>query len=112
MVSNHFQVDNEIRIWPHHFDTGIYLKATDNLSFGFGLAMEDNMVGEPYFYFSAYGLNDSNVDYPVDLKLDLGHWIIREEWKGACLKLSEVSDAPNLKIQSFLKQVLGYFLNT
>ena len=37
-------VEGNIRIWPHHFDTGIYVAANLNLNIGFGFAMEDELV--------------------------------------------------------------------
>ena len=52
---NHFlQTNVEARIWPHHFDTGIYAMPNEDIGLGFGLAMNDGLVGEPYFYLAAY----------------------------------------------------------
>ncbi len=36
--------EGEVRIWPHHFDTGIYAQLSKQLGLGFGLAMEDMAV--------------------------------------------------------------------
>ena len=50
-------MNSEVRIWPHHFDTGIYLEVNSKLGIGFGWAMADKMIDQPYFYFTPYGLN-------------------------------------------------------
>jgi hypothetical protein len=45
----------DIRIWPHHFDTGIYSQLLDNdISFGLGLAIPDSVCKEHYLYISGY----------------------------------------------------------
>ena len=54
----HLAVNAEIRIWPHHFDTGLYVNVNSKLGIGFGLAMEDQMAGAPYFYMAGYGLQN------------------------------------------------------
>jgi len=106
----HFQVEGEIRIWPHHFDTGIYVELNDKRSLGFGLAMEDSMVGEPYFYFSGDGLNDNRMDYSNVPDLTFGRWVIEEKWKGAVLPLSVLKSDVTGKIQQFLKQTSTWLL--
>lgn len=103
----HLQVEDEIRIWPHHFDTGIYVEPTDQVGIGFGLAMEDGMAGEPYFYASAYGLNGHKVDYEELMPLCVGNWIREENWKGAVLKLSEASQATTT---GFIREVVMRYL--
>lgn len=49
-------LDAEIRVWPHHFDTGIYAINGDDpsLALGAGLAIPDTVVEEHYFYLSVY----------------------------------------------------------
>ncbi len=106
----HFQVEGEIRIWPHHFDTGIYVDLNDKRSLGFGLAMEDSMVGEPYFYFSGYGLNNHKMDYSTIPDLTFGRWEIEENWKGAVLPLSVLKSDATGKIKEFLKQTSTWLL--
>jgi len=80
----------EVRLWPHHFDTGVYLEINDTTGIGFGLAMQDDMVGEPYFYYSAYGLNGHTIDYSSTPPLTEGKWF-DENWKGAVLPLHRVN---------------------
>ena len=106
----YLQVVGEIRIWPHHFDTGIYVEPNGNTGLGFGLAMEDSMVGGPYFYFSGYRLNGEGFDYENAPHLVTGKWMISENWKGAVLPLSELKKDDSRKISTFLKEVSQWFL--
>ncbi len=45
-----------VRVWPHHFDTGIFISdaAGDGRALGMGLAIPDSLVDGYYFYISAY----------------------------------------------------------
>jgi len=104
------QIAGEIRIWPHHFDTGIYVEPKKHLGLGFGLAMTDNLVGNPYFYFSAHGLNDYNLDYNNMPELSFGQWIINESWKGAVLPLPLLKQDSTTRIFSFLQEVSKWYL--
>jgi len=84
----------EIRVWPHHFDTGCFMPLSYNpkgeLSqyIGLGFAISDSMVDEPYFYLSFWSSE------PIDeLKnptaLLSGKWMM-PTWNGGILKLSEI----------------------
>jgi len=103
-------VESEIRIWPHHFDTGIYIEPTTDLGLGFGLAMEDNMVGSPYFYYSAYALNGYNFEYPSNNILAVGKWIVNENWRGAVLSLVDLKENDSEKLNLFVTEVSTCFL--
>jgi hypothetical protein len=104
------QVDGEIRIWPHHFDTGIYVEPNNNTGLGFGLAMKDGLVGSPYYYFSGYRLNGGKFDYTKIADLRYGKWIISNNWNGAVLPLSELKkDNPGI-IPAYLKEASQWFL--
>jgi len=78
----------EVRIWPHHFDTGIYFQWTDNLGIGAGLAMKDSMVSEPYFYISGYS-SDNNIEYSKAFPLTHGEWVKTGSWKGGILPVTK-----------------------
>jgi len=86
----YFQKEAEIRIWPHHFDTGIYFRVSDHLSLGFGLAMEDPIAGAPYFYLSAYGRDGSVLQVDNMKPLSAGQWV-SGAWSGAILPIKNVS---------------------
>ena len=106
----YLQVEGEIRIWPHHFDTGIYVEPGTSTGLGFGLAMEDSMVGGPYFYFSGYQLGEGSFDYGNVVDLVRGKWKIGKNWNGAVLPLSELNKNNSGIISTFLKEVSDWFL--
>ncbi len=100
----HFQADGEVRIWPHHFDTGTYVELDHKLGLGFGLAMKDEMAGDAYFYFSGYGLGGNEVNYQNLPQLSAGRWIINEGWKGAILPISEITEYDQ-QVEGFIRQL-------
>ena len=105
VLLGYLQIDGEIRIWPHHFDTGMYVVTNNGMGIGFGLAMSDTMVGGPYFYMSGYP-SDGSLEYknlPAFLK---GKWINGEHWNGAVLPLSELRDLPKKKYKSIINDYL------
>jgi len=101
------QVQGEVRIWPHHFDTGIYFKAKRKLGIGFGLAMEDDMANNSYFYISAYPEN-YNIQYENLPDHDHWKWEISNNWKGGILTLNELDEKPYEE----KKKLLIDFINT
>ena len=34
------QADSEVRIWPEHFDTGVYFEYNGTIGIGFGLVLQ------------------------------------------------------------------------
>ncbi|MBQ4821553.1 hypothetical protein [Aquimarina sp. MMG016] len=84
------QLSSDIRVWPHHFDTGAFMPLEDktNLAIGLGLAIPDSSNDEYYFYISAYHGHDS-VDTAKFKPLSLGEWK-NEGFKGAVLPISGV----------------------
>jgi len=97
LLLNHLNLETEIRIWPHHFDTGIYVEPNHKMGIGFGLAMADTMIDEAYYYYSVYGLNGHKIDYSSVEPLSVGRWITNENWNGAVLPLSEI-DSTNINL--------------
>ncbi|MCF8238800.1 MAG: hypothetical protein K9I85_11630 [Saprospiraceae bacterium] len=110
LMVDHLQVPAEVRIWPHHFDTGVYLEANPYVGLGFGFAMEDSMVGQPYFYYSGYGLNDHTIPYHQIKDLEVGKWIVEDHWKGAVLPLSDVAEEGLRKMNAFIREVSHWYL--
>ncbi|MBC6993393.1 hypothetical protein QWY85_10810 [Neolewinella lacunae] len=113
LLLGHAQLWEEIRIWPHHFDTGIYLKVKEDLGIGFGLAMEDDMIGAPYFYLSAYpeGRSIEYQDLPAGKHWK---WELNENWKGAVLPLPQLEPYPPAErldmLAPYLRQVYGWMM--
>jgi hypothetical protein len=108
------QLESEICIWPHHFDSGIYIQVKADLGLGFGLAMEDTMLGEAYFYMSGYG-GESPISYQNLTQLSAGKWEIGEHWKGAVLPTNTISDSSHEEaarvVHLFIKETTAWFLN-
>lgn len=83
---DYLQVEAEVRIWPHHFDTGIYVALEQKLGVGFGFAMQDTIAQAPYFYMSGYALK-GKISYSTLPELQVGSWEIHDTWKGTILPL-------------------------
>jgi hypothetical protein len=109
----YLQAEGEIRIWPHHFDTGIYIQVNEDLAIGFGLAMEDAMIGDAYYYMSGYR-GESEISYLDLIQLSAGKWETGEQWKGAVLPLRDIPDSSSkdaLKmIRLFIREASSWFL--
>ena len=84
------KLSSEIRVWPHHFDTGAFVLLEDGSgrSIGLGLSVPDTMINDHYFYISGYlghdGLDTS--DFP---ELTHGKWH-NTGFKGATLAATGV----------------------
>lgn len=109
----YLKIEGEIRIWPHHFDTGIYVVLNSGMGIGFGLAMSDPMVGSPYFYMSGYPEN-GNLEYNDIPLLSNGNWITNENWKGAVLPLTNLNKLPQedhqQAVSNYLLEAINWFI--
>ena len=103
---------SDIRVWPHHFDTGALIEVDEDnhgftKSIGLGISIPDSMIDGFYLYASPWSkgqeLDLSNLDEDT---LSSGEWR-NEEWKGATLKTSNVSvqDATNF-FQEAIQELL------
>lgn len=84
------ELESPIRIWPHHFDLGIYakLKGPENLFLGAGLAVHDTMIDEMYYYSSGWNGAESIVTKTLT-GLKKGEW--RSDWNGATMPSNGVT---------------------
>lgn len=80
-----FHLKDSIRIWPHHFDTGIYasLPETSDVMVGLGLAIPDTVSDGHYFYASGYK-NGNQMDPTSFNRLSVGKWV-SDTFKGGVL---------------------------
>lgn len=101
-------VEGETRIWPHHFDTGIYVSANEKIGIGFGLAMEDDMAGAPYFYMSGYP-NEGSLTYENLPDLGPGKWETGEGFKGAILPIEDFEESKQA-LDTYIEKALEWFL--
>ncbi len=86
------QLNSEVRIWPHHFDTGGYAALNDDSgkAVGMGMAIPDTLVDDYYFYISMY--QGHTAEEVSDLpKLSIGNWV-SEGFKGAILPVNSINE--------------------
>jgi hypothetical protein len=88
--------ESEVRIWPHHFDTGVYYAQTDadgreKAAIWAGYAIADSLHNEPYFYLSGYRLGQS-INFVAAPALSAGEWLNTPNWKGALLPISDADN--------------------
>lgn len=82
-LETRFLATSSVRIWPHHFDTAIYLQVSDEFGIGAGLAMADKVCEVPYFYVQG-NTSDGTFNYGKP-KTKLGEWRLEEGWNGGIL---------------------------
>ena len=99
-------LNTDIRIWPHHFDTGgfIVLDAVNMISLGFGMAIPDTVVDDFYLYVSGYKGHDG-MDTTSFKKLSVGSWR-NEGFKGATLPMQNIDDT---KAIAFFKEAITMY---
>jgi len=102
-----YQLESEIRIWPHHFDMGVYtaIRKADNLYMGAGLALPDMLVDAMYYYATSWYNNKAVVTAKFKKK-DIGHW--RKDWNGAVLDATNVKEK---ELEAFLAESMMAFLD-
>lgn len=110
LVTGSVQSEAEVRIWPHHFDSGIYVEANQQTGIGFGMAMQDSMVGAPYFYCTGYDLTGTEMEYSQLPDLTFGHWVVGGTWNGAVLSLADLSENEMLKIRAFIAETVDWYI--
>ena len=91
-INESYQLSTSIRIWPHHFDTGIYAALPNSTnSVGQGLAIPDGVCDEHYLYASGYD-KDGQIDTSKFNKLSKGYWS-NEGFIGAVLPASQITES-------------------
>ena len=81
----------DIRVWPHHFDTGAFFWVNDELGIGLGMAVPDAMIDDFYLYVSAYKGHNA-VELSSTINLEKGRYY-NEAWKGFALPVSGITEA-------------------
>ena len=97
---------SDIRIWPHHFDTGAFTALDDGSgkSIGLGMAIPDTLVNDLYFYISGYrGHNTLNTW--AFKTLSNGKWV-NDGFKGAILPASNTTQKT---VVQFFQEALGNY---
>lgn len=104
-------LESDIRIWPHNFDTGIFCKHANGIEQFAGYAPADSLSDLPYFYNSFYKDNKAYI-FETSEKLKTGK-IINEAWKGAIYTLDDPNNVDKFikNASSFFEQTSNIFLN-
>jgi hypothetical protein len=97
------ELTSEIRVWPHHFDLGIYTEIKPKLFLGAGLAIPDSLENELYFYASGWNKGQS-VETKNLPKLKIGAW--HQAWNGGTLKAANQTEE---SVEIFLNEVKSEF---
>jgi len=104
--------ESETRIWPHHFDTGIYTVIGKKIGIGFGLAMQDSNFNEPYFYMTGYP-HSGSLSYENLPEFQVAKWEIGENFKGAVLTLGALKvEGHGMRslLRDYIKTGLSWYL--
>lgn len=103
-VASHYRDVSDIRIWPHHFDSGglisLAYDAQQNVlrSIGIGFAIPDTLVNEPYFYLSFWTADSTKELENPPAFSGKGMWKT-PDWKGAVLPILDLLEFPDSKSQ-------------
>lgn len=103
---------SEVRIWPHHFDTGglipLNFDVNGNLkeSIGIGYAIPDALVAEPYYYITYWSSDPGKKLENMPPLSSFGKWKA-PEWPGAVLTHTDLLSEKEAKAQHQL--VIDFF---
>jgi hypothetical protein len=97
------------RIWPHHFDSGVFGPSEHHstLYIGMGLAVPDTLSKQHYYYLSAYH-EGQLLSAQHKSKLATGQWV-EDEFEGAILRIDKESLPTDEEILNFYRSATqGY----
>ncbi len=105
-VLSEYSMESDIRIWPHHFDTGAFaqLPGSGNVSLGIGLAIPDSLVDQYYFYISGY-MGHESLSTASFKPLSNGQWL-NDGLKGGVLPAVKLDE--NTVIRYFKEAIANY----
>ena len=104
LLENNMQ--SEIRVWSHHFDTGAFtdLPNTPGVAIGFGLAIPDSLSSAHYLYMSGYKGHDGISTQGFDA-LTKGDWK-DDGFKGAILPADHIGVPEGVQ---FFKEAINQY---
>ncbi len=99
-------LQSEIRVWPHHFDTGAFTALPNNpeVAVGFGLAIPDALSQEHYLYMSGYKGHDG-ISTQGFSPLKKGDWK-NDDFKGAILPADHIEVSEGVQ---FFKEAIHQY---
>ncbi|TRZ44411.1 hypothetical protein [Robertkochia solimangrovi] len=87
-IKENYSDTSEIRIWPHHFDTGMLL-FEESYGMGLGYAIADKHCDVPYYYVSIWGKKGINIQNSKTM--EHVEWI-QGDWNGLIYPISKNFD--------------------
>ncbi|WP_289045456.1 hypothetical protein [uncultured Olleya sp.] len=106
-INKQYNLDTSIRIWPHHFDTGIYSPLPDSdITIGLGLAIPDQISDKHYLYISGYK-NGNTIATSKLPKLASGEWK-SDGFTGAILNADNLLESNGV---AFFKDAINLLKN-
>lgn len=94
-INAEYSLNTSIRVWPHHFDSGIYSEIPNSdLTVGLGLAIPDSLCKDHYLYITGYK-NGNAMETKGLEALTQGTWV-SEGFKGGILTTKDLSEASGL----------------
>ena len=101
----------EVRIWPHHFDSGVFgpSERKQELHFGIGLAIPDGLNECHYYYLSAYS-EGKLLPAPIENALAVGQWI-DTDFEGAILEVIPGEVPDNEKVMEFYRRATDHYID-
>lgn len=102
------RMHSNVRIWPHHFDTGGFaqLPGLRGVSVGMGLAIPDSVCPEHYYYLGAYRGQDP-IETGIFQPLKQGRWV-QEGFMGAIMPAKGKLEN---EVQNFLLSAMHSYLS-
>lgn len=105
-INTHYKLETSIRIWPHHFDTGIYTAMPESdISIGLGLATPDSVCDDHYLYITGYK-GGNVIDVSGLDKLSIGEWK-SEGFTGAILNAKDIEESKGV---DFFNEVISHLI--
>lgn len=102
----------DIRVWPHHFDSGLYGEVTSELALGVGVAPADTMVDEPYIYL--YGWTNEQYKPMTESHDEIGKWIAPESkggWSGFVLPFNDIENVSDDEVREVINSATQAILS-
>ncbi len=107
-ILDEYGMRSDVRIWPHHFDTGALgpLPSRPEMTLGMGLAIPDSMENSHYFYLSGY-LGHQSIETNTFQPLTFGKWY-HQGFQGAVLPAKNVGKND---VYQFFKEAIEAYRN-
>lgn len=101
----------EVRIWPHHFDSGVFgpSERVPDLHFGMGLAVPDGLSESHYYYLSAYS-SGKLLPAPKENRLPVGEWV-DTDFEGGILRVTPGVIPDQEEVMQFYRRATDLYID-